>query len=114
MKDEAFGVISFSVGLVLGVGVMFLAYKSDLLTQDKTIANLEAEIKTKPVITVEGLGICQVTQGGKVYMLVDITEEMQANTSINTTSTIEETSDDIEIGLEEKHNQLMESYEESK
>jgi hypothetical protein len=102
MKDEAFGVISFSVGLVLGVGVMFLADKSELLTQDKTIANLEAEIKTKPVITVEGLGICQVTQGGKVYMLVDITKEMQANQATD------------EIGLEEKHNQLMESYEEAK
>ena len=102
MKDEAFGVISFSVGLVLGVGVMFLADKSELLTQDKTIANLEAEIKTKPVITVEGLGICQVHQGGKVYMLVDITKEMQANQATD------------EIGLEEKHNQLMESYEEAK
>jgi len=102
MKDEAFGVISFSVGLVLGVGVMFLADKSELLTQDKTIANLEAEIKTKPVITVEGLGICQVHQGGKVYMLIDITEEMQANQATD------------EIGLEEKHNQLMESYEEAK
>jgi hypothetical protein len=102
MNDEAFGVISFSVGLVLGVGVMFLADKSELLTQDKTIANLEAEIKTKPVITVEGLGICQVHQGGKVYMLIDITEEMQANQATD------------EIGLEEKHNQLMESYEEAK
>ena len=99
MKDEAFGVISFSVGLVLGAGVMFLADKSELLTQDKTIAKLEAEIKTKPVITVEGLGICQVHQGGKVYMLVDITKEMQANQAVD------------EIGLEEKHNQLMESYE---
>ena len=99
MKDESFVVISFSVGLVLGVGVMFLAYKSDLLTQDKTIAKLEAEIKTRPVITVEGLGICQVHQGGKVYMLVDITKEMQANQAVD------------EIGLEEKHNQLMESYE---
>jgi hypothetical protein len=35
-------------------------------------------------------------------MLVDITEEMQANQA------------DTEIGLEEKHNQLMESYEEAK
>lgn len=111
MNDKSFGVIIFSAGIILGIGMTFVAARSVLITQDKVITKFGELVKVKPVVTVEGLGICQVTQGGKVYMLVDITEEMQANTSINTTSTIEETSDDAEIGLEEKHNQLMESYE---
>jgi len=78
MKDESFGVISFSLGLILGVGVMFLTDKSDLLLQDKTIAKLEAETKIKPLITVDALGICKVTQGGKSYMLIDVTNETKA------------------------------------
>ena len=78
MKDESFGMISFSLGLVLGVGVMFLADKSDLLLQDKTIAKLEAESSIKPLITVDALGICKVIQGGKSYMLIDITKETKA------------------------------------
>lgn len=90
------------IGILIGMGITFFSFKSDILDQDKTIADLEAEAKSKPVITIEGLGICQVKQGGKVYMLVDITEEMQANQAVD------------EIGLEEKHNQLMESYEEPK
>jgi len=78
MKDESFGVISFSLGLILGVGVMFLSDKSDLLLQDKTIAKLEAEASIKPLITVDALGICKVTQGGKTYMLIDVTNETKA------------------------------------
>ena len=78
MKDESFGVISFSLGLIIGIGVMFLADKSDLLLQDKTIAKLEAEAAIKPLITVDALGICKVTQGGKSYMLIDVTNETKA------------------------------------
>ena len=78
MKDESFGVISFSLGLIIGIGVMFLADKSDLLLQDKTIAKLEAEAAIKPLITVDALGICKVTQGGKTYMLIDVTNETKA------------------------------------
>ena len=99
MNDKVTASILFATGILVGVGITSLSLRSAMFEQDKTIANLEAEEKSKPVITVEGLGICQVHQGGKVYMLVDITKEMQANQA------------DAEIGLEEKHNQLMESYE---
>lgn len=102
MKEDPFKALIFTAGLVIGVGAMYASDQSDLSKQAKTIATLEAEVKSKPLITVEGLGICQITQGGKVYMLVDITEEMQATDGVDG------------IGLEEKHNQLMESYEETK
>lgn len=102
MKDDPFRSLIFAAGLVIGVGAMYASDQGDLAEQAKTIATLEAEVKSKPLITVDAPGICQVTQGGKVYMLVDITEEMQANKT------------DEAIGLEEKHNQLMESYEEKK
>ena len=102
MKEEIFITGLFIASIIAGAGMMFFPIKAEHTKQEKTIANLEAEAKSKPVVTLEGLGICQVTQGGKVYMLVDITEEMQANQATD------------EIGLEEKHNQLMESYGESK
>ena len=102
MNDNKSIASMFVAGILIGAGVTFFPLINEISDKNKTLANLEAEEKSKPVITVEGLGICQVHQGGKVYMLVDITKEMQANQATD------------EIGLEEKHNQLMESYEEAK
>jgi len=79
--EEPFSLVSFSMGLVIGsvigIGGMFLADRGDLLAQDKIIANLEAEAKFKPVITIDALGICKVTTGGKSFMLIDVTEELR-------------------------------------
>jgi len=99
MNDNKSIASMFVAGILIGAGITFFPLINEISDKNKILTNLEAEAKTKPVITLEGLGICQVTQGGKVYMLVDITEEMQATDAVD------------EIGLEEKHNQLMESYE---
>ena len=78
MKDNFSGLVAFSTGLIFGIVIMFFADRSDLTEQDKIIAKLEAEIKIKPLITVDALGICKVTQGGKSYLLIDITNETKA------------------------------------
>ena len=68
----------FTAGLVIGVGIMFFSLKTDLITSDKTIAELEKKVTLVPVVTVDALGICKVTQGGKTYMLIDVTNETKA------------------------------------
>jgi len=70
--------IAFIVGITLGTGGMFYAVKSDLTDSDKIIANLEKKANLVPVVTVDALGICKVTQGGKTYMLIDVTNETKA------------------------------------
>jgi len=62
-------------GLLIGATTMFLAAKNDLKTCDRTIAKLEKKANLVPVVTVDALGICKVTQGGKAYLLIDVTEE---------------------------------------
>lgn len=88
--EEPFNLVSFStglvIGLVIGVGGMFFADRSDLLEQDKIIANLEAEAKFKPVITLDALGICKVATGGKSYMFIDVTEELRGIEEIDESS----------------------------
>jgi len=71
-------IIAFIVGITLGTGGMFFAVKSDLTDSDKIIANLEKKANLVPVVTVDALGICKVTQGGKTYMLIDVTNETKA------------------------------------
>jgi len=68
----------FCAGLVLGTGIMFFATSADLVDSDKTIAELEKKANLMPIITVDALGICKVTQGGKTYMLIDVTNETKA------------------------------------
>ena len=65
-------------GLLIGAFAMFLAAKSDLKACDKTITALEKKTNLVPVVTVDALGICKVTQGGKSYMLIDVTNETKA------------------------------------
>jgi len=69
---------AFIIGLTLGVGSIFFAVKSDLTSSDKTISELEKKVNLVPVVTVDALGICKVTQGGKTYMLIDVTNETKA------------------------------------
>jgi len=71
-------IIAFIVGITLGTGGMFFAVKSDLTDSDKIIANLEKKANLVPVVTVDALGICKVTQEGKTYMLIDVTNETKA------------------------------------
>lgn len=80
MNNEIIKPVMFVSGVIFGVGLMFFSARADFIDQNKTIAKLEAEVKTKPVITVDALGICRVKHGGKAYMLVDITEELQGGT----------------------------------
>jgi len=70
--------IAFIVGITLGTGGMFYTVKSDLIERDKIIAELENKTNLVPVVTVDALGICKVTQGGKTYMLIDVTNETKA------------------------------------
>ena len=70
--------VVFIVGITLGTGGMFFAAKSDLTDRDKIIAELEKKTNFVPVVTVDALGICKVTQGGKSYLLIDITNETKA------------------------------------
>lgn len=77
MTDSSFGIVSFSIGISIGAITMFFADRAELLDQDKIITNLEAEAKFKPVVTVDALGICKVTTGGKSFMLIDVTEELR-------------------------------------
>ena len=71
-------VVTFSIGLMFGIGATLFAVKSDLMTTHKTIAELEKKANLVPVVTVDTLGICKVTQGGKTYMLIDVTNETKA------------------------------------
>jgi len=71
-------VVAFIVGITLGTGGMFFAVKADLTASDKIISELEKKTNLVPVVTVDALGICKVTQGGKIYMLIDITNETKA------------------------------------
>jgi len=70
--------IAFIIGITIGTGGMFLAAKNDLIVSDKIIAELEKKANLVPVITVATLGMCKVTQGGKTYMLIDVTNETKA------------------------------------
>jgi hypothetical protein len=76
--------IPFSFGLFIGIGGTLLAGYSALLEQNEVIIKLEESAKVKPLITVEALGICKVKQGGKSYLLVDVTEEMPVFDSAET------------------------------
>lgn len=67
----------FFSGLVIGCILMSVANKADLLAQDETIANLEQKAKSLPIVTIDALGICSVKQGGKSYMLIDVTNELR-------------------------------------
>jgi len=71
-------VVAFIVGITLGTGGMFFAVKTDLTDSDRIIAELEKKTNLVPVVTVDALGICKVVQGGKTYMLIDVTEETKA------------------------------------
>jgi len=69
---------AFIIGLTLGIGSMLFALKADLMASDAKIAELEKKVNLVPVVTVDALGICKVTQGGKTYMLIDVTNETKA------------------------------------
>lgn len=65
-------------GIIFGAFLMFLAVQSDLKNHAQIIANLEKKANSVPIVTVDTLGICKVAQGGKSYMLIDVTEELKA------------------------------------
>ena len=85
MKDNTFGIVAFSIGLSIGAVSMFFADRTELIEQDKIIANLEAEAKFKPVITIDALGICSIATGGKSFMLIDVTEELRGIEEVDET-----------------------------
>ena len=71
------GRVICGVGIIFGLIIMFFALKADL-EKNKTIAELKKKLNLVPIITVDALGICKVTQGGKTYMLIDVTNETKA------------------------------------
>jgi len=70
--------IIFTVGLIIGIGGTSFAGYSALVEQANMITHLKEKVNLVPVVTVDALGICKVTQGGKSYMLIDVTNETKA------------------------------------
>lgn len=70
--------VIFALGIILGAGMMLFADRTILASTNREIAELEEKVKAVPVVTVDALGICKVAQGGKSYMLIDVTDEMKA------------------------------------
>ena len=71
------GRIICGVSIIFGLIIMFFALKADL-EKNKTMDELRKKTNLVPVVTVDALGICKVTQGGKTYMLIDVTNETKA------------------------------------
>lgn len=71
------GTLILALGMSIGAGLMFFAGKADLSNQDKIITELEQKAKSLPIVTIDALGICSVKQGGKSYMLIDVTNELR-------------------------------------
>jgi len=73
-KDK---IIDLTIKLLFWAVIIFFVAKADL-EKNKMIAELQERANLVPVITVDTLGICKVTQGGKTYMLIDVTNETKA------------------------------------
>ena len=70
-------IIDLTIKLLFWAVIIFFVAKADL-EKNKMIAELKERANLVPVVTVDALGICKVAQGGKTYMLIDITNETKA------------------------------------
>ena len=73
-KDK---IIDLTIKLLFWAVIIFFVAKADL-EKNKMIAELKERANLVPVVTVDALGICKVVQGGKSYMLIDVTNETKA------------------------------------
>jgi len=80
--------IIISIGILFSAIIIFFAFKADL-EKNKRIAELKERANLVPVVTVDALGICKVTQGGKTYMLIDVTNETKALDEVKQTISTE-------------------------
>ena len=70
-KDK---IIDLTLKILFWAVIIFFVAKADL-ERNRMIAELEKKTNLVPVITVDALGICKVIQGGKSYLLIDVTNE---------------------------------------
>jgi len=73
-KDK---IIDLTIKILFWAVIIFFVAKADL-EKNKMIAELKERANLVPVVTVDALGICKVVQGGKSYMLIDVTNETKA------------------------------------
>ena len=73
-KDK---IIDLTLKILFWAVIIFFVAKADL-EKNRMLAELEKKANLVPVVTVDALGICKVTQGGKTYMLIDVTNETKA------------------------------------
>ena len=70
-------IIDLTIKLLFWAVIIFFVAKADS-EKNKMIVELKERANLVPVVTVDALGICKVTQGGKTYMLIDVTNETKA------------------------------------
>jgi len=70
-------IIDLTIKLLFWAVIIFFVAKADS-EKNKMIVELKERANLVPVVTVDALGICKVTQGGKSYMLIDVTNETKA------------------------------------